>query len=108
MRDPDAIEKLRVDIEAGWQQVEEGKVSEFDPEAVKRRGSEKLAALRAAIREGLDSGPAEPFDMEAILAEARAALPAAIANLKSEARASGLTDPEIDAEIEAWRKEPKI
>jgi antitoxin ParD1/3/4 len=31
----------------------------------------KLAALRAAIREGLDSGPAEPFDMEAIIAEAR-------------------------------------
>lgn len=108
MRDPDAIEKLRVDIEAGWQQVEERKVSEFDPEAVKRRGSEKLTALRAAIREGLDSGPAEPFGMEAILAEARAALPAAIANLKSEARASGLTDPEIDAELEAWRKEPKI
>ncbi|MGO9807654.1 MAG: type II toxin-antitoxin system ParD family antitoxin [Rhodomicrobium sp.] len=47
-------------------------MSEFDPEAVKRRGRDKLAALRAAIREGLDSGPAEPFDMEAILAEARA------------------------------------
>jgi Arc/MetJ-type ribon-helix-helix transcriptional regulator len=47
-------------------------MSEFDPETVKRRGGEKLAALRAAIREGLDSGPAEPFDIEAILAEARA------------------------------------
>jgi antitoxin ParD1/3/4 len=32
----------------------------------------KLAALRAAIREGLDSGPAEPLDMEAIISEARA------------------------------------
>jgi antitoxin ParD1/3/4 len=32
----------------------------------------KLAALRAAIREGLGSGPAEPYDMEAIIAEARA------------------------------------
>lgn len=32
----------------------------------------KLAALRAAIREGLDSGPAEPHDMEVIIAEARA------------------------------------
>jgi antitoxin ParD1/3/4 len=32
----------------------------------------KLAALRAAIQEGLDSGPAEPLDMEAIIAEARA------------------------------------
>jgi hypothetical protein len=59
MRHQDAIEKIRADIEAGWQQVEEGKVSEVDPEAVKRRGREKLAALRAAIREGLDSGPAE-------------------------------------------------
>jgi antitoxin ParD1/3/4 len=41
---------------------------------VERRKTEelKLAALRAAIREGLDSGPAEPFDMEAIIAEARA------------------------------------
>lgn len=71
MRDQDAIQKLRADVEAGWQQVEEGKVSEFDPEAVKRRGREKLAALRAAIREGLASGPAEPFNIEAILAEAR-------------------------------------
>ena len=53
MRDNDAIEKLHADIEAGWQQVEDGKVSEFDPEAVKHRGREKLAALRAAIREGL-------------------------------------------------------
>jgi antitoxin ParD1/3/4 len=41
---------------------------------VERRKTEelKLAALRAAIREGLDSGPAEPFDMEVIIAEARA------------------------------------
>jgi hypothetical protein len=62
--------------------VEDGKVSEFDPEAVKRRGREKLIALRAA-------------------------LPAAIADLKREARANGLTDPEIDAELETWRKEPK-
>jgi uncharacterized protein (DUF433 family) len=102
--DQDAIEKLRVDIAAGWQQVEEGKVSEFDPEAVKCHGREKLAALRAAIREGLDSGPAEPFDIEAILAEARANLPVAIADLKREARANGLTDPEIDAELQAWRR----
>jgi hypothetical protein len=41
--------------------------------------------------------------MEAILAAARADLPEAIADLKREARASGLTDPEIDAELEAWR-----
>jgi hypothetical protein len=57
-------------------------VSEFDPESIKRRDLEKLTALRAA-------------------------LPKAIADLKREARASGLTDPEIDAEIEAWRKEHK-
>jgi Arc/MetJ-type ribon-helix-helix transcriptional regulator len=47
-------------------------VSEFDPAVIERRRDEKLAALRTAIREGLDSGPAEPFDMEAILADARA------------------------------------
>jgi hypothetical protein len=48
------------------------KVSDFDPETIQRSDRKKLAALRAAIREGLDSGPAEPFDIEAILAEARA------------------------------------
>ena len=90
-------------------------MSEFDPEATKRRNGEKLAALRAAIREGLDSGPAEPLDMEAILAEARTDyqrrkdaimhLPEAIADLKREARANGLTDADIDAELEAWRNE---
>jgi Arc/MetJ-type ribon-helix-helix transcriptional regulator len=47
-------------------------VSESDPEIDRRREGEKLAALRAAIREGLDSGPVEPFDIEAILADARA------------------------------------
>ena len=29
----------------------------------------KLKALRAAIDEGLESGPAEPFDVEAFIAE---------------------------------------
>jgi antitoxin ParD1/3/4 len=43
-----ALNKLRADVEAGWQQVEEGKVSDFDPEAVKRRGREKLTRLRNA------------------------------------------------------------
>ncbi len=43
---------------------------EFDPEEIERGNSEKLAVLRAAIRE--DSGPAEPLDMEAIIAEAHA------------------------------------
>jgi antitoxin ParD1/3/4 len=38
-----ALVKLRSDVEAGWQQVEEGKVTDFDPDAVKRRGREKLA-----------------------------------------------------------------
>ena len=41
--------------------------------AERRRTEElKLEALRAAVREGLDSGPAEPLDMETIIAEARA------------------------------------
>jgi hypothetical protein len=34
-------------------------------------------------------------------------LPEAIADLKREARASGLTDQQIDAELKAWRKERK-
>jgi hypothetical protein len=39
------LNRLGADVEAGWQQVEEGKVKEFDP---KRRGREKLAHLRKA------------------------------------------------------------
>ncbi len=90
-------------------------MSEFDPETIKRRNGAKLAALRAAIKEGLDSGPAESLDMEAILAEARAdhrrrkdaiaSLPEALAD--REARSNGLTDAIIDAELEAWRNERK-
>ncbi|GGI83601.1 CopG family transcriptional regulator [Polymorphobacter multimanifer] len=34
--------------------------------------AERLAWLRGAIEEGLASGPAEPWDVEALLAEARA------------------------------------
>jgi hypothetical protein len=92
-------------------------VSDSDQEAIQHRVDKKLAALRAAIKEGLDSGPAEPLDMEAILAEARAdhrrrkdaiaSLPEALADLKREARAIGLTDAIIDAELEAWRNERK-
>ena len=48
-------------------------MNEVDPDTVKRSREEKLVALRTAIREGLESGPAEPFDIEAIIAEARAA-----------------------------------
>jgi len=34
---------------------------------------EKLQALRQALQEGLDSGPAEPFDFDDFLAEMHAA-----------------------------------
>jgi len=39
---------------------------------------------------------------------ARDLLEEAIAELKQEARSSGLTDQDIDAELEAWRSERKI
>lgn len=41
-----ALAKLNADMEAGWQQVEQGKVSDFDPAAIKRRGREKLGAKK--------------------------------------------------------------
>ncbi len=44
------LAKLRADVEAGWQQVEEGKISDFDPTAIKRRGREKLTRIRNAKR----------------------------------------------------------
>jgi antitoxin ParD1/3/4 len=45
-----ALVKLRCDVEAGWQQIDEGKVTEFDPDRVKRRGSQKLAKVRKQQR----------------------------------------------------------
>jgi antitoxin ParD1/3/4 len=46
----------------------------------------KLAALRAAIKDGLGSGPAEPFDMEAIITEARAGYQRPRKSLRSKAQ----------------------
>jgi antitoxin ParD1/3/4 len=38
--------KLRADVNAGWKDIEEGKVSDFDPEEVKRRGRARLERKR--------------------------------------------------------------
>ncbi len=38
--------KLREDVNAGWKDIEEGKVSDFDPEEVKRRGRARLERKR--------------------------------------------------------------
>lgn len=45
-----ALAKLRADVEAGWQQVEQGRVKDFDPGAIKQRGREKLGRRRNAKR----------------------------------------------------------
>lgn len=51
-----------------------GSTSEVVREAMRQYIAEdaKLEALRAAIQEGLDSGPAEPFDFDQFLKEMRA------------------------------------
>ncbi len=51
-----------------------GSTSEVVREAMRRYIAEdaKVEALRAAIQEGLDSGPAEPFDFDQFLKEMRA------------------------------------
>jgi antitoxin ParD1/3/4 len=51
----------------------------------------------ARMRKDANTDPPAPAD-----------LPEAIADLKCEARANGLTDAKVDAEIQAWRKEPKV
>jgi antitoxin ParD1/3/4 len=69
------LEKFVADqVESGAYQSASEVVREGLRLLAERRKTEelKLAALRAAIREGLDSGPAEPLDMEAVIAEARA------------------------------------
>lgn len=40
------LTKLRTEVEAGWKAVEEGKVSDFNPEDVKRRGRKRLARVK--------------------------------------------------------------
>ena len=45
-----ALARLRADVDAAWQQADEGKVRNLDPQDIKRRGREKLARLRDAKR----------------------------------------------------------
>jgi antitoxin ParD1/3/4 len=60
-------EFARRKVESG----EFGSTSEVVREAMRRYIAEdlKLEALRAAIREGIESGPAEPFDFDDFIAE---------------------------------------
>lgn len=80
-------------------------MSLHDPDTV---ALHKLAALRAAIREGLESGPAEPFDIETIIAEARTALPTTIIDAKHENRGRPLTDADINAHSKTGGKSPMV
>ena len=45
-----SLAKLRADVEAGWKAVDDGRVSDFDPEDVKRRGRERLARAKSGKR----------------------------------------------------------
>lgn len=64
------IEFARRKVESG----EFGSTSEVVREAMRQymHEEEKLEALRAAIQEGIDSGPPEPFDFKEFLKEMRA------------------------------------
>lgn len=42
-----AVAKLRAEVEAGWQAVEQGRVSDFDPTDIKRRGRARLALRKS-------------------------------------------------------------
>lgn len=45
-----ALAKLRAEVEAGWQDVEAGRVADFDPQGVKRRGRAALARMKGSKR----------------------------------------------------------
>lgn len=45
-----ALAKLRAEVEAGWQDVEAGRVKDFDPESVKQRGRATLERLKRSKR----------------------------------------------------------
>lgn len=55
---------------------EYGSTSEVVREAMRRFMAEdlKLQTLRAAIQEGIDSGPAEPFSFDEFIAEMKASM----------------------------------
>lgn len=63
-------EFARRKVESG----EFGSTNEVVREAMRRYIAEdlKLEALRAAIQEGIESGPAEPFDFDDFIAEIKA------------------------------------
>ncbi|WP_432769394.1 MAG: type II toxin-antitoxin system ParD family antitoxin [Sphingopyxis sp.] len=63
------IQFARQKVESG----EFGSTSEVVREAMRRYIADdvKLQALRAAIQEGIDSGPPEPFDFDEFLKEMR-------------------------------------
>lgn len=44
------LAKLPADVKAGWKDVEDGRVSDFDPEDVKRRGGETLRRMKSGKR----------------------------------------------------------
>ena len=64
------IDFARKKVESG----EFGSTSEVVREAMRQyiAEDEKLQALRAAIQEGIDSGPPEPFDFDQFLKDMRA------------------------------------
>src|SRR6185437_2123431 len=43
-----ALAKLRADVDAGWKDIDAGRVSDFDAAAIKRRGREKLARTKGS------------------------------------------------------------
>ena len=65
-------EFARSKVESG----EFGSTSEVVREAMRRFMAEdlKLQALRAAIQEGIDSGPAEPFSFDEFITEMKATM----------------------------------
>ena len=41
-----ALDKLRADVDAGWKDVDAGRVSDFDAAVIKRRARQKLARAK--------------------------------------------------------------
>jgi antitoxin ParD1/3/4 len=41
-----ALAKLRADVDAGWKDIDEGRVSDFDAAAIKQRGRAKLTRTK--------------------------------------------------------------
>ena len=67
-------DQMKAWVEAQTKDGRYGNVSDYVRDLIRKdqEREKAIAEIRAFVQEGIDSGPAEPFDVEAFLADKRA------------------------------------